>query len=384
MRRTVLGAGMGLFLVAIFCLPVRGDTPNEPGSATPGALNYVEGQVSIGGQSLDEKSIGNVDLKQGQTITTGQGKAEVLLTPGVFLRLDSNSAVTMISPDLLHTEVGVEQGDATVEVAELHKQNDLLVDENGVRTRIWKTGFYDFNAEQGEVRVLRGQAFVMAGDHRTKVNGGHEADLRSTSGPVKSRKFDKATYETDNLYRWSSLRSAYLAEANADAAPGYLGMDGYGPGWWGTGWYWDPWFDCYTFIPGDGIYYSPFGWGFYSPWLVDESPLFLYGYGGYGYGYGGYGYGGYGGYGGDGFGRYSNPRMIHHFGHDPRTWGPGPHYTPSVPGGGFGRNFGHGFGGFRGGGFHGGIMRGGGFRGGSGGFHGGGGGFHGGGGGHGR
>ncbi len=58
MRRTVLGAGMGLFLVAIFCLPVRGDTPNEPGSATPGALNYVEGQVSIGGQSLDEKSIG--------------------------------------------------------------------------------------------------------------------------------------------------------------------------------------------------------------------------------------------------------------------------------------------------------------------------------------
>jgi hypothetical protein len=33
-----------------------------------------------------------------------------------------------------------------------------------------------------------------------------------------------------------------------------------------------------TFIPGDGISYGPFGWGFYSPWLVYEAPYFAYGY----------------------------------------------------------------------------------------------------------
>lgn len=33
-----------------------------------------------------------------------------------------------------------------------------------------------------------------------------------------------------------------------------------------------------TFIPGDGIFYGPFGWGFYSPWLVYEAPYFAYGY----------------------------------------------------------------------------------------------------------
>jgi len=62
-------------------------------------------------------------------------------------------------------------------------------------------------------------------------------------------------------------------------------------GWWGSDWYWDPWFDAFTFIPGDGIFYSPFGWGFYSPWWVYGAPFYGYGYGygrGYGYGYGHY------------------------------------------------------------------------------------------------
>src|SRR4029077_4440887 len=58
----------------------------------------------------------------------------------------------------------------------------------------------------------------------------------------------------------------------------------YANGWYGNGWYWDPWFSAYTFIPGDGIFYDPFGWGFYSPWLAFGAPYFGYGFG-YGRGY---------------------------------------------------------------------------------------------------
>ena len=76
--------------------------------------------------------------------------------------------------------------------------------------------------------------------------------------------------ETSDLYRWSSLRSAYLAEANADAAPLYVYG---GANWYGAGWYWDPWFSAYTFIPGDGIFYSPFGWGLYSPFYAGWAPF---------------------------------------------------------------------------------------------------------------
>ena len=84
----------------------------------------------------------------------------------------------------------------------------------------------------------------------------------------------------DDFYRWASLRSSYLADANVDAAEAYAGSGGWRPGsWYGDGWYWDPWFDAYTFLPGDGIFFDPFGWGFYSPWCA---PYFGFGYGGWG------------------------------------------------------------------------------------------------------
>jgi hypothetical protein len=71
-------------------------------------------------------------------------------------------------------------------------------------------------------------------------------------------------------------------------------MGGYSPTlWYGNGWYWSPSYSAYTFIPDDGIFYDPFGWGFYSPWLAFEAPYFGYGFGYGGIGYGGLGYGGY-------------------------------------------------------------------------------------------
>ncbi|MGH9559925.1 MAG: FecR domain-containing protein, partial [Terracidiphilus sp.] len=218
----------------------------------------MEGQVSIGSESLGANSAGSAILGSDQTLTTQNGKAEILLTPGVFARIGDNSSIEMVSPGLTHTQISVEKGEAIVEVAEIHSENNLLVNEDGATIQLQKTGLYDFDAEHSQFRVFEGQAMVQTDDKRAKVKGGHELALNV---PVeKSQKFDKKSFEADDLYRWSSLRSAYLAEANVDAAPGYLSTawDGwYGGGWIGAGWYWDPWFSCYTFIPGDGIFYSP-------------------------------------------------------------------------------------------------------------------------------
>src|SRR5581483_1322705 len=202
----------------------------------------------------------------------------------------------------------------------------------------------------------KGQAELQDGDRRVNIKGDHQVTLSDANlnAKLKAESFNKNRYDSDDLYRWSSLRSSYLAEANIDAAPRYEsgGMGWYGTGWVGSGWYWDPWFSTYTFVPADGIYYSPFGWGFYSPFMVYDAPIW------FGGGY------------------------YHRFGPDFRAWGPGPHYRPGIPGGGFHNGFRPGVGGgfhdgFRGGavgGFHGGGFHGGGFHGGGGGFHGGGGG----------
>ncbi len=377
MRLPWMKAITGFFLAATLSAPAWAVNTNAS-TAVPGTLNYLEGNVSIADQTLNSKSIGSAQLRAGQSLTTGTGKAEVLLTPGVFLRVGDNSSVKMVSPTILNTEVDLQHGQAMLEVEQILPENDIRVTEDGATTRILKTGLYDFNSNAGWVRVFDGKALVDDNGGEVKLKGGRELDL-GPAAPPKAHKFDKNANEESDLYRWSSLRSSYDAEANVNAA-GIYAVDGWGPwgpGWWGAGWYWDPWFDGFAFIPGDGIFYSPFGWGFYSPWWVYDAPLF-----GYWHGYG--------------------FRHYYHFSDNYRAWGPGPHYVESRnysggiyrgPGS-IGRGFhsgprmlntSRGFGGF---GYRGGPIRGGfhgtsgfGGRGFGGGFHGGfgGGGFHGGG-----
>lgn len=325
MRNKGLKLISGLLLAGLISTPAWG-SPDRPNNAYPGTLNYVEGQASINSQPLNSNSIGSAVLAPGQTITTEQGKAEVLLTPGVFLRLGDASAVKMISPSLTDTEVAVQRGEATVEVADIYEQNQLIVDEGGSSTRLLKNGLYDFDADQGAVRVFSGEALLHDRSQQIKIKGGHQVVLGADR--LKARGFDKTSYEGD-LYQWSSLRSSYLAEANVDEAPLYANAGWYGPGWIGTGWYWDPWFDCYTFLPGDGFFYSPFGWGFYSPIGFYGAPWAFRGH------------------------------YPHHF--DPHGPALALRYGHAFAGGGFHGGEGlHGGGGFHGGGFGGGGFHGGG------------------------
>ncbi len=248
------------FLAAILTAPAWAATP-----ALPGTLNYVEGQAAIGSQTLSANSVGSANLQTGQTLTTQAGKAEILLTPGVFFRLGDNSAATMVSPALTNTEVALSKGQAMVEVAEIHNDNLLRVQQDGATTQMLKTGVYGFDADSGDVRVFKGEALVQDGDQQVKVKGGHELNVNNPAR-LKPAKFDKAEYQASDLYRFSDLRSEYLAEANVDLANMYW------PG--GPGWYWDPLFYGYTWLPGDGMFYSPFGWGFYSPYWVGYAPYY--------------------------------------------------------------------------------------------------------------
>lgn len=311
-------------------------------TAVPGTINYVEGQVSLDGSALDSKSVGSAQLQSGQTVTTATGKAEFLLTPGVYVRLGDNSTATLISPDLTSTRISVDSGEAMVEVDQLYKQNDISVVQNGVSTGLEKAGLYDFNAANDTVRVFDGKALVQANERNIKVKGGHELNLNA-SGKLKPVKFNKDDAKTTDLYRWSSLRSNYLGEANVDAASRYYVNGWYGPGWIGSGWYWDPWYAGFTYLPGDGFLYSPFGWGFYSPLFVYRSPLY----------YGGFYRGGY-------YGFHGRPGFV---GHPPnRAVGAAvPHAGRPVGAAPASRGVSgfHGAPGRSGGGFHGGVSMGG-------------------------
>jgi hypothetical protein len=222
-------------------------------------------------------------------LTTGKGKAEILLTPGVFVRLDNDSALKMIAPDLTHTEIELSHGRAMIEVDQIYPQNDILVDQNGGQTQLLKVGLYEFDADANTMRVFDGKAAVFPGNSfqpdqkAVLVKGGRQ--LAVNGEIAKPVSFDKNKSQ-DDLYKWSSLRSQYLGQANLDLAANYAGAPGFYPGLY-SGWLWNAGLYGYTWLPGDGFFWSPFGFGFYSPYYIYR--------GGFIYGGGRFGRGGYSG-----------------------------------------------------------------------------------------
>jgi len=278
-------------------------------SAKSGLIHYVEGRAYLGDQQIESKFGEFPDLKENAQLRTEEGRAEVLLTPGVFLRVGDNTAIRMVTNRLIDTRVEFLSGSALVEADELLKDNGVTIVYKDYAIQLEKKGMYRFDSDPPAVRVYDGQAMVLFNGKSEEIKTNHMLEM---NGELKIARFDKDK-STDELYLWSRDRSQYLAMANVAAAQS-LNNSGtyYGAG--NSSWAWNPFFGMYTFIPMSGTYYNPFGWAFYSPYSVYS---YLNGFNG-GYYYPPYAYGGGGG--------GSTP------GHKPGRVGHGP-AAPSRPGG---------------------------------------------------
>jgi hypothetical protein len=243
-------------------------------SAKPGAVNYVEGAAYINGTPVNEKDLKSTFLNANDILSTDLGKAEVLLAPGIFLRVGDNTKVRMVSPSLA-TQVEVMDGEAMVEATGLMKGSSVQIVSHGASANIEKNGLYRFLAgDPPSVAVLDGKATVTFSDRTVSLKKGRQVILAQN---LKPEKFD--TKKDDELYAWSNVRSEYDAAASyrvaRSAQMGLLGS-AYTNGFSGVaspGWFWDSAFSSWAWLPGAGAFYSPFGYGFYSPGLVGYAPV---------------------------------------------------------------------------------------------------------------
>jgi len=268
----------GLFLAAMYAMPQAYTV-----SARPGAVNYIEGHASLNGREISQKTLGKTFLNANDTLSTDLGKAEVLLTPGVFLRIGDNSAVRMVSPSLTNTQVEITKGEAMVEVADILKDNNIEILARGGSMRLEKAGLYRVTADDPPTAaVIEGKAEVNFGDRKVDLGKGHQTVLAAN---LKSEKFNAK--KDDDLYAWSNVRSEYDAGAsyasarsatvnsyNNNSYGGWAGYPGGGFGYgFGPGWYYNGLWNSWAWMPANGYFFSPFGWGFYSPSYIAYAPV---------------------------------------------------------------------------------------------------------------
>jgi hypothetical protein len=151
-------------------------------SAHSGVIQYVEGSVLLDGKQVAPKFAEFPDVKTGQTLAADDGRAEVLLTPGVFLRLAENSSFRMASNKLSDTRIEILTGSVLVEVGELLPDNVITLQFHDAQVALLKKGLYRVDADSAALRVYNGEArHLRLGD-----SGGQARPSRSARGGARS------------------------------------------------------------------------------------------------------------------------------------------------------------------------------------------------------
>lgn len=244
-------------------------------SARPGVVNYVEGPAFVNGEPVAQKQIGKDFLQSNDVVSTGLGKAEILLIPGTFLRIGSDSAVRIVKLSLVDIQVRLERGEAMLEVDELTKDNSIriLPGAGSGSVLIQKRGLYRFTANgQPTVAVLKGKAEVFYAGRKVGLRKHHEVALAQG---IEKLKFDKK--KEDDLYAWSNVRAEYESAASyqtAESAWQNRGLYTAFGGFAAPGWAWNPMFSSWAWLPGAQMsFFSPFGYGFFAPAVVGYAPI---------------------------------------------------------------------------------------------------------------
>lgn len=256
-------------------------------SAKAGGVNFVEGRVAV--LRKDGKSgflLKGDTLEIGDKVTTAaDGKAEILLNPGSYIRLAENTTFEFEDTSLDDLKVKLNRGSAMLEV---FADDEFKVTVQTEKTQFYavKSGVYRVDVLKdgtAKIEVWKGKAQV--GDiNATIVKGGREAVVNENQ--VAVAKFDRD--EKDDLEIWSKTRAKELNKLNAKLESKVLRntlLNSFrgGRGWnvydsFGL-WIYDASISSYCFLPFGYGWSSPYGyfygrsiWNYRLPWAVYNNP----------------------------------------------------------------------------------------------------------------
>lgn len=256
-------------------------------SAKAGMVNYFEGSVELDGQALEFKPATFHQIPEGGKLyATAQGRAEVLLSPGVLLWLGESSEIELVSNDLADAQVRLLGGQIVVSGSEFPKDVAVTVLVKGEQVRIAQPGIFtvDFNA--GELEVHEGRVDVaLANGSEIRVKKGRSLALYQPGASVAKLEKDA---DVDALMLWARSRDHHIQVANISAAR-QIQTRGLGIGtpmsllgaYSNVGsWYYNPYFGMYTYVPFGSAFMNPWGSYFWTPRSVGRIYAPSYGWAG--------------------------------------------------------------------------------------------------------
>ncbi|HEX4231856.1 MAG TPA: hypothetical protein VHZ07_24520 [Bryobacteraceae bacterium] len=201
--------GSGFFTFALLLATCQPSAAQDVVSASSGVLQYFEGAVSLDNLPVEHKAAVFPSLKNGSTLRTAKGRAELLLTPGVYLRADEDTSLRMVSNSLTDTRLEVTEGAVILDNvnASSHGAITLVVDESEIRFP--NPGVYRIDCNFSELQVYSGEAEVKRRGTTSTIDSSH---LYYFLLGITTDKFGDGAM--DEFYDWARNRSDVIANQN--------------------------------------------------------------------------------------------------------------------------------------------------------------------------
>jgi hypothetical protein len=237
-------------------------------STHSGLIYFFVGSAFLRNEPLEEKFGKFPDIGEGGELRTTAGRAEVLLTPGVFLRLDENTSIRMLSTSFSDTRVELLGGSVILEVTGKLQDTAVKLIYKNWQIRVPQEGVCRIDTEPARIRAYKGQAAV-AVDDKTETVTVEEGDVLPLAAVLVPD--PAATLGNDDFKNWAMNRSEAIAADNTIAAgivddPGQ--MDGSDLGLGGYSYF------PMTVDPSLGIG-SPYGLSFWSPYQATLNSIYF-------------------------------------------------------------------------------------------------------------
>jgi hypothetical protein len=175
-------------------------------SARSGLVNFFEGVVFLDGQPLARKSGTFARMRDGSTLLTESGRAEVLLTPDTYLRIGEDSSIRMIADDIDDTRVELLSGSSMLDSSRAPNGEFVRIVFKDSTIRILKPGHYRMDAEPPQLRVYDGEAEVTRNGSPVTIEA---SQLMPLDGAPVVKRF---TQGSDGLLDlWSEERGSLIA-----------------------------------------------------------------------------------------------------------------------------------------------------------------------------
>lgn len=293
-RRKILLTALAIFLLT------PASRAGEYSHARVVRLSLAEGDVQVmnAGDAGWQKAIVNMPVREGMSISTEQGRAEIEFESEATARIADNTVLQFTEMALADgnriTRLNLSQGTATIYISRTH-HDTFTVQAGKLEIAVRDSSHFriDVFEDGASVSVLKGNVEVAAAGSSERVNKGQTLAVRNDAP-------DQIALERnpppDTWDRWVSDRESAIEAGRSDSQRyfstpvsygladlsyygGWHNFGAYGNCWqpYGVGYGWSPYYNgTWSYLPGFGFTWTSFEpWGWmpyhYGRWVFSPS-----------------------------------------------------------------------------------------------------------------